>query len=302
MSTLSCPHCRKTLKTKAEIPAGKKVKCPACSEIFQASAAAPARVRAAEAVTSGPAKDRSAPRKRPLDDDSEEEPKPRRSKKKKKAASGQGLLLTLCGVGLLVVTLGVTGFVWPAFLMGSKKTIASPPPVQASGETRKIDPRPEQESEKDVPSGGNANVANASGGNLSVRAIMTRLTKGPQSLGSTIGNELKGDAPAWDALQEQTKEYLDLAKAMSAQGPPRGSKESWTTLTTAFAETAQNLDQSVRAKNKEAAITSHELLSSSCMACHQAHRGGQKGFSPKGGFGGKGGFGPKKGPPPENPS
>jgi mono/diheme cytochrome c family protein len=77
---------------------------------------------------------------------------------------------------------------------------------------------------------------------------------------------------------------------LATHNPPRGSKDSWDKLSAAFAEAAASLDQAVQAKNRDAAQTAFRSLETSCMACHQAHRGG-----PKGGFGGPKGKG--KGPP-----
>src|SRR5262245_38600085 len=34
MPSFACPKCKKVLKTSTPIPAGKKVKCPACANLF----------------------------------------------------------------------------------------------------------------------------------------------------------------------------------------------------------------------------------------------------------------------------
>jgi hypothetical protein len=125
---------------------------------------------------------------------------------------------------------------------------------------------------------------------------MVKLAKGPQSLTSVIGEELKAESPPWDKLQAQTKEYVELASTLVTHDPPKGSKESWTNLTSGFTSSATALNEAVQAKDKNAALGAHQAITGSCMACHQQHRGGPGGFGPpgKGGFGapGKGGFGP----------
>jgi hypothetical protein len=134
---------------------------------------------------------------------------------------------------------------------------------------------------------------------------MAKLTKGPQSLTTTIGSELKQDPPPWNTIQPQAKEFVELAKSMSQHKPPRGSDESWQKLTADYANSAVELERAVTAKDKEAATKAHAALSGSCMACHREHRGmapgGPGGFGSPGGFGPKGGppggFGPKGGPP-----
>jgi hypothetical protein len=121
--------------------------------------------------------------------------------------------------------------------------------------------------------------------------IMNKLGKGPTSLTTTIGNELKTDPPPWDTIQPQAKEYAQLAGSVGKYDPPKGDKESWKKLTAAFAESATALDRAAAAKDKEAAVAAHKTLTQSCMACHREHRAGP------GGMGRPGGFGPPGGPP-----
>src|SRR5207302_1714307 len=84
------------------------------------------------------------------------------------------------------------------------------------------------------------------GGPSPIRDIMAKLTRGPQSLGNRIGDELKTDLPPWDELQSQTKEYVRLASSLTSHDPPKGSKESWTQLTASFSDSATTLDRSVQ--------------------------------------------------------
>lgn len=230
--------------------------------------------------------DRSARTTRRVADDAEDvRPKGKAPKKQPSRARGR-LWLVVAGGCLLVAMFGVVGFVWPGLFLANKNVVAQANSGQGNGEPRSRDDRPDKI------------IANAPEreGNQSVRSVMIRLFRGPESLGNIIKGELEGD-PDWDSLRGHSREYLELATTMAAQNAPRGSKESWTALTASFSDAARDLDKSVQAKNKESAMTAYESLSSSCMACHREHRGGPKGFGPKGG--GLGGFGPKKGPPPE---
>jgi hypothetical protein len=102
--------------------------------------------------------------------------------------------------------------------------------------------------------------------------IMLKLTSGKQSLTKVIGDELNADPPPWDKLQVQSKEAVELARAMGKHEPPKGSKESWAKLTGAYTDTAITLDKAVEAKNKDAAVAAHQKLASSCRACHREHR------------------------------
>jgi len=124
--------------------------------------------------------------------------------------------------------------------------------------------------------------------------------RGPGALTPAIGKALDADPPAWDTITPQTQEYARLAAAMSKNDPPRGSKDSWANLTKAFAATAEALNKAAQAKDRDAALEAHGIITGSCMECHKEHRrGGGMGGPGMGGpgRGGRGGF-PKGAPPP----
>jgi hypothetical protein len=131
-----------------------------------------------------------------------------------------------------------------------------------------------------------------------IRAIMVKLNKGPASLGTLIGEALKAEKPAWETIQPQTKEFAQLAGDMGTHEPAKGSKESWSKLTTEYAGMATELDKAAQAKDKAAATAAQQDLASTCMACHRQHRGGPGGMM--GGGRGMGGPG-MGGPPPGRP-
>jgi hypothetical protein len=125
---------------------------------------------------------------------------------------------------------------------------------------------------------------------------MGKLTKGPASLTPVIGKELEADPPAWDTITPQSKEYARLAGLMGKNEPPRGNKDSWSKLTTAFASSADALNKAVLAKDRDAALEAHSTLAGSCMGCHREHRRGGPGMGgpgmggpPLGGTGRRGG-------------
>lgn len=133
-----------------------------------------------------------------------------------------------------------------------------------------------------------------------IKAVMRKVAAGPNSFTPKLGNQLKAESPDWDTIQAETKEYATLAKELGTYDPPKGSKESWKTLTDAFAEHAADMDKAAQAKDKAAASTARDQLANSCKACHDAHQN-------KRGPGGMGGFGPPPGgrgpggPPPGGP-
>jgi hypothetical protein len=134
----------------------------------------------------------------------------------------------------------------------------------------------------------------------SIREIMIKLTKGPNSLTPVLGKELKDNPPPWETIQGQTREFALLAAALGNSEPPKGSKDSWEQLTADYAGTAADLDRAAQAKDSAAALAAHRLLAESCRSCHQEHRkmgpgrGGPPGFGPPPG-------GPGFGPPPGRP-
>jgi hypothetical protein len=141
-----------------------------------------------------------------------------------------------------------------------------------------------------------------------IRQIMTKLAKGPNSLTPVIGKELNQSPPPWETIQGQTKEYSQSASELGKYDPPGGANESWIKLTTAFAESAAELDKAAIAKNKETAMVAHDQLQNSCNACHQQHRGmrairpgGPQGSGPGRGPGGPPPAGGLGGPPPGGP-
>ncbi len=135
-----------------------------------------------------------------------------------------------------------------------------------------------------------------------IKGVMRTVAAGPNSLTPKIGAALKNDSPDWAAIGAQTKEYATLAKTLGTFDPPKGTKESWKTLTDSFAETAADMDSAVQAKDLAAARTAQDTLSHSCMACHNEHqKKGPRGMGgpggPGGGRGGPGGDGPGAGGP-----
>jgi hypothetical protein len=121
-------------------------------------------------------------------------------------------------------------------------------------------------------------VTQGTGASPTIKEIMTKLTKGPNSLTPVIGKELKEGNPPWETVQSQTKEFVQLASAMTGNDPPKGHKSSWEKLTSAYAEWATELDKAAQAKDKDAALEAHGKLAGSCMACHREHREMRKGM------------------------
>jgi hypothetical protein len=149
------------------------------------------------------------------------------------------------------------------------------------------------------PMGGRPGMGGGRGGPKSpIGKVMDKVANGRQSLNMKIGQELNSGSPPWEEIQPQAKEYAELTATLGKYDPPRGDKDSWVKLTSAFAQSAEELNKAAAKKDKDAALAVHKTLSESCKTCHDAHRRGPGGGRGRGGFGPKGG--PQGEPPPGN--
>jgi Cytochrome C' len=129
-----------------------------------------------------------------------------------------------------------------------------------------------------VPPGGPPAGPGDSGGTpTNIKQVMSKIGKPPQNLTNAIGEGLKADPPAWDALQPQTKEYAQLTAALAKMDAPKGNKESWEKQTADYAASAAALDAAIQNKDRDGAKAAHTKLTNSCAACHKEFRGGRPG-------------------------
>jgi hypothetical protein len=150
------------------------------------------------------------------------------------------------------------------------------------------------------PGPGPGSGSGRGGGDSPIRRVMSKRSQGVDYLTPLIGKALESDPPAWDTIQPNAKEYAKLAATLPEATPPKGNKESWTKLATAFAGSADALNKAAESKNAATAREAHEKLAESCMECHREHRrmgpGGRGGGMMRG-MGGP----PPGGPPPGQP-
>lgn len=108
-----------------------------------------------------------------------------------------------------------------------------------------------------------------------VKEVMAKVNKGPNSLCPTLGKAIKADTPNWEEIQKETKAFLTFAEALTRNDPPRGDRASWDKLTKAYLQNVKELDDAVQKKDKAAATAAHGKVahSASCNNCHKAHRG-----------------------------
>jgi hypothetical protein len=106
-----------------------------------------------------------------------------------------------------------------------------------------------------------------------IHQVMSKIGQGKPSLTMAIGQELNAETPDWGKIQPQAKEYAELATKLGEYKPPRGSEESWSKQTSAFAFSAKTLDEAAAKKDVTKAKEAHAALSKSCMDCHREHKG-----------------------------
>ncbi len=106
------------------------------------------------------------------------------------------------------------------------------------------------------------------------KEIMTKLNKGPNSLCPTVGKGLKAEAPSWEEILKESKEFTALATALEKAKPPKRDDADWAKQTKGYAADAKALEDAAAKKDKPAAQAAHAKLANqkTCMACHSAHR------------------------------
>ena len=125
-------------------------------------------------------------------------------------------------------------------------------------------PKEDASTNNGPPSGGPMGRGPMGGGaSTPIKEIMVKIAKPPQSLTSLIGKELETEPLAWDTIQAQTKEFVQLAGSLAKYDPPKGTKESWTKLTADYNNSVVALEKAAQAKNKDKAMAAHKILAES---------------------------------------
>jgi len=104
------------------------------------------------------------------------------------------------------------------------------------------------------------------------REAMKKLNGGPNSLHQTLKLDLKDDDPDWEAIQEETAEYVKLTANLGKNKPPKGDAASWERLTKTYHDDARALDGAAKRKDRKGATAALDRLGRACTACHKLHR------------------------------
>ena len=105
-----------------------------------------------------------------------------------------------------------------------------------------------------------------------IKVVMQKLHKGANSPLAKLKTALKSNSPDWKSIQDSSKDFVILGASLSKNDPPQGEKANYKKLAEAYYANAKAMDDAARAKNKQACQTAFQKVSTSCMACHKAHR------------------------------
>lgn len=107
----------------------------------------------------------------------------------------------------------------------------------------------------------------------SIKQVMVKLNKGPDSSLAKLKTELGASTPDWESIQKSTKDFAVLGAALGKNTPKKGDKASWTKLSDLYSADSKALDDAAKKHDLAAAKAAHKRLAASCKACHGPHKG-----------------------------
>jgi cytochrome c556 len=79
----------------------------------------------------------------------------------------------------------------------------------------------------------------------------------------------KGD---WDSVQKQTKDWLEVAKVLGTQKPPKGDEKSWKEQTDKYLTNVQSIETAAEKKDADGVAKGLATVGSMCGGCHGKHK------------------------------
>ena len=99
-----------------------------------------------------------------------------------------------------------------------------------------------------------------------------KTAQGGQCALAKLKKALAADSPDWKDIQKTTKNFATLAQDLPKNDPPKGDKEDYKKLADAYCANAKALNEAAKKEDKEKAEAAFKKVSTSCMACHKAHK------------------------------
>lgn len=106
-----------------------------------------------------------------------------------------------------------------------------------------------------------------------IKKAMQVLHKGANSPLATLKKSLASDSPNWKQVQDKTKDFVILGASLAKNDPPKGEKASWTKLADSYFSHSKAMDDAAKKEDLKGTRDAFKTLSTSCMACHKAHKG-----------------------------
>jgi hypothetical protein len=105
-----------------------------------------------------------------------------------------------------------------------------------------------------------------------IKRIMGKLHKGSKAALNVVKAELKGDSPNWSKVETEAKVIEKFGAFLPKAEAPKGEQASYERLAKAYAKNAKALEQAAGDMDLAKAKDATKSLSTSCQACHKAHR------------------------------
>jgi cytochrome c556 len=105
-----------------------------------------------------------------------------------------------------------------------------------------------------------------------IKDVMGKLHNGPNAPLAKLKKSLKAEPPDWKDIQENTKSFATLGAILPESDPPKGDKANYKMLASAYSDNAKALDGAAKKEDLSGAQAAFGKLSTSCAACHKAHR------------------------------
>jgi hypothetical protein len=113
-----------------------------------------------------------------------------------------------------------------------------------------------------------ATVTGAQGQTPTIKQVMA-LHKAPLN---QLKTALAANPPQWATIQGITKQFAVGGAALAVGTPPKGDPASWKQLAGAYATNAKALNDAAQKMDLASANAAFMKISTSCKACHDAHR------------------------------
>lgn len=76
----------------------------------------------------------------------------------------------------------------------------------------------------------------------------------------------------WESVQKQSKDWVDVAKVLGSQKPPKGDDKSWKEQTDKYLSNVQAVETAAEKKDADGVTKGLATIQNSCGACHTKHR------------------------------